>query len=201
MKLFSLADFKDYAQISGTGFDTFLPIWIDAISERAQAFMGRTLPVQAGAIEKFDLPASTLFVKSWPITSITSITVLGITMGVSGYVYSPSEGFIRFVTSPSEMVPLLVVGEGYYPDGVEVTYSGGYAYNVGIGLTDVLVGLPGALVAAIKRQLLYEFQTRKGVGQSSVVMPDGSINMYENEEWLPEVRSILKRYSRGIGTL
>jgi hypothetical protein len=127
--------------------------------------------------------------------------VLGIPFGTGGYVYSPSEGFIRFITYPSEMVPLLVVGEQYYPDGIVVTYSGGYAYNAGIGLTDVLVGLPGALVAAVKRQLLYEFQTRKGVGQSSVVMPDGSINMYENEEWLPEVRSVLKRYSRGIGTL
>jgi hypothetical protein len=201
MKLFSVADFKTYAEINDTKFDAMLAVWIDGISERAQAFMGRTLPVQTNAVEKFDLPASTLFVKSWPITAIASITILGTSMGASGYVWSPTGGFIRFVTAPSEQIPILIVGENYYPDGVEVTYSGGYAYNVGIGLTDVLVGLPGDLVSAVKRQLLYEFQTRKGVGQSSVAMPDGSISMYENEEWLPEVRSVLKRHSRGLGAL
>jgi hypothetical protein len=43
-------------------------------------------------------------------------------------------------------------------------------------------------------QINYEFRRRHDAGLSSVTFPNGNINKYETNEWLPDVKKVLLRH-------
>jgi len=69
---------------------------------------------------------------------------------------------------------------------IKVQYDGGYTPDT----------LPKDLRRAILQQIAYEFRRRKDPGLTSVTFPDGSINKFSINEFLPSVEKILDRYRR-----
>jgi hypothetical protein len=76
---------------------------------------------------------------------------------------------------------------GHFPRGnriVKVIYDGGYAE----------ADYPAALRRKLLKQVSYEFRRRSDPGLSAVSYPDGSVQKYTIEEWLPDVeRHLLRR--------
>lgn len=59
-------------------------------------------------------------------------------------------------------------------------------------LSDMSIGLQRKLA----KQIAYEFRTKDIPGLSSKTYPDGSINKYEIEEWISDVKNVLDGYRR-----
>jgi hypothetical protein len=53
-----------------------------------------------------------------------------------------------------------------------------------------------SLTRAILMQATYEWRRRNDLGLTSMTMPDGSINKFTVDGWLPEVKKIIDNYRR-----
>lgn len=77
MAILTLAEYKIWAGISGTADDTRLQKLIDYAHVALRRYCGRSLSdgfESATRTEDYDVNASDLQLKEWPVTSITSIT-------------------------------------------------------------------------------------------------------------------------------
>jgi hypothetical protein len=80
---------------------------------------------------------------------------------------------------------------GGFPHGdryntLKVQYDGGFSSST----------LEKALKRALTKQVVYEFRRRKDPGLSSVRFPDGSIEKFSTEKFLPEVQAVFDEYRR-----
>jgi hypothetical protein len=69
---------------------------------------------------------------------------------------------------------------------VKVTYDGGYAED----------DYPKSLRRKLLKQVSYEFRRRNDPGLSAVSYPDGSVQKFVLNEWLPDVEAELLRRRR-----
>lgn len=69
---------------------------------------------------------------------------------------------------------------------LKVTYDGGYTAS----------DLPPDIKRALVVQTAYRWRRRKDPGLTAVSFPDGSVNKYTQDEWLPSVKQVLGRYGR-----
>ena len=77
MAILTLAEYKEWAGITGTGDDARLQTLIDYAHVAMRRYCGRSLTdgfESATRTETYEVNASELVLKEWPITSITSIT-------------------------------------------------------------------------------------------------------------------------------
>jgi len=75
--ILTLAEYKEWAGITGTGDDSRLQTLIDYAHVAMRRYCGRSLTdgfESATRTETYEVDASELVLKEWPITSITSIT-------------------------------------------------------------------------------------------------------------------------------
>lgn len=69
---------------------------------------------------------------------------------------------------------------------VKIRYDGGFTSAT----------LERDLKRALVKQVVYAFRRRKDIGLSSIRFPDGSMDKFSMDEFLPEVKSVLDRYRR-----
>ena len=58
--------------------------------------------------------------------------------------------------------------------------------------------IPAAVNDAVAKQVTYEYRRRKDLGLQSTSFPDGSINKYDQGDWLKGVEQTLQRYKRYV---
>ena len=181
--LTTLDEVKASMELVGNTNDTDLANRITDVSHRMQAWFDRDLQLQS-YVEVKNGGCARIYVFNPPIISITSI--------VSSVVFDFSQG----TTLPTS--DYLIVNQGwdidhiwFFPGGrnsIEVTYMGGF-----LDASDVSSTLPKDLRGAATKQVGFEFTNRKFVGQTTIDVADGQINIPE-KPWLDSVKAVMKSY-------
>jgi hypothetical protein len=156
---------------------------ITDVSERIQSFLDRDLELQT-YVEIKDGGSPRIYIFNPPIASITSI--------ISSVVFDFTQG----TTLPT--TDYLIVNQGWdidhlwrFPGGrnmIQVTYIGGW-----LDAGNVSSLLPKDLRGAATKQVVFEFTNRKFIGQTTIDVADGQINIPE-KAFLDSVVAVMKRY-------
>ncbi|MBM4272807.1 MAG: hypothetical protein FJ139_11730 [Deltaproteobacteria bacterium] len=84
---------------------------------------------------------------------------------------------------------VIKLNSGIFPAGLQIIklrYDSGYAQNA----------LPKGLQGKLLKQITYEFRRRNDPGLTAVSFPDGSVQKWTLEEWLPDVQDEFDRWRR-----
>ena len=169
-----------------SSFDALLDALILAVSQRIETAANRKL-FSASHVELHDGGTARIFVKSPPITSITSIIystnydfVNGVTLGAAEY-----------TLDPTDKKNVIYSTYGAFLSGCEalqVTYVGGY---IGADLTATTV--PALVSNVATQQVVYMFKNRKTIGLEGIQVGDGILQKVNHRWLLPEVLDVIKQ--------
>lgn len=204
MSIISLNTVKTYLGISGATYDTILQIQLDIAESELCAYLDKYLGTTTYTNEvlhyqfsRFDINTDTalngretygdLFVKNYPMTSITNITCQGVVVDPTNYYYDLNAGVISTKT---------FLNDTY--NGLTITYVAGYTENT----------LPAILKSVILEGVRYQFQefstatqgsgnniASKKVGDFSVSY-DNTANFDAMRSYLAQRKDVLQRYLR-----
>jgi len=173
-----LADVKTLNENANKGdFDKLLIDMIDGITDAADEYMGVKYTRATEQTVYFDGGVKSIYL---PHANVSAVTVYFddelLTVDYD-YTLYPETGIIR-----SRFENGFAKGNRI----IRVVYDGGYLEDA----------LPMAFRRKIVKQTNYEFRRRNDAGLSSVTFPNGTINKYQIDEWLPDVKAELDRRRR-----
>lgn len=192
MRLASLVDLKKFLEKTDLEHDSLLELILDSVSSSFEGYTNRHFE-KASRTEYFDSGGRVFRVSAIPIDSVIATVVIvdGTTQtNEDDYFVFHAKGYIEFSTDTYKVDP----------KEVEITYTGGYGWTAGTGDFTLTPGtgnridVPADLSFACIIQSSYIFRNRKNVGLMSISLPDGSINTNNQDEFLPQVLSVLDRY-------
>ena len=146
--LITASEYKTYAGISGSGFDTVIGVLIDVVSEqvRLYCFRDRTTGFESGTkTEYYDgNDGAEIILKEWPVTALTSVDFVQDdgsleSQDTDGFRYQGSSGRFRYLGSQRGRFTIDADGSTTFaafgdspafPGGmqnVKVVYTGGYS--------------------------------------------------------------------------
>jgi len=133
--------------------------------------------------EYFDGGGSVLFLTRKPVTKIIGIWVDDDWKWEEKDLI-PADDY-RLINEKNGMVQYKsgIWTAGFQKGTIKVSYEGGYDEA------------PYDLEMAIRTQVAYKIKRRDDVGLSTVAFPDGSIQKRNINEFLPEVKNVLDRYT------
>lgn len=183
INLTTLDEVKQSMETTTNDADNDLTDRITDVSHRMQTFLDRNLEQQT-YVEVKDGGCPRIYIFNPPIVSITGI--------ISSVVFDFTQG----TTLPT--TDYLIVNQNWdidhlflFPGGrnmIQVTYIGGY-----LDATNVASTLPKDLRGAATKQVVFEFTNRKFIGQTTIDVADGQINIPE-KAFLDSVVAVMKRY-------
>jgi hypothetical protein len=168
-------------------FDDDLTNRITDVSYRIQALYSVDLEQQT-YVEIKDGGGRRIYVDNPPIVSVTSVIVSN-DLNFAGGETLPTTDY-AIVNRNWDIAHINCFPAG--PNGVQVTYIGGYLDADTAGTT-----LPRHIQEAVARQVAYEFEQRKSIGLTNVEFPDGSIQK-ETDGLLKSVRIVMDNTLRKI---
>jgi len=181
--IIALQDVKDELDIDSgdTAWDTRLSSLISDVIGEAETEMEAKLEAVAGSICYLDGGVSQIFLPHLNVTAVVLIedverVFAGDPVDAGNYTLNTPRGVIKKdngIFHPGKQV-------------IKATYTGGYTQAT----------LPRDLKRALIIHTAYRWRRRKDPGLTAVVYPDGSVNRYSQDEWLPNVKSILQRHGR-----
>ncbi len=187
MGLLSLTDVKVMIEIDPTiaNYDLLLSEWIDDIISEAESHVGVKLNPINDEEKLFNGGVKQIVLPHFNVGNITVWEDPNRYFGDSRLL-DPQCYRINVERGIINRTDGLIFVSGI--DVVKVRYDGGY--------TDT--SLPKDLKRKLLKQLSYEFRRRKDPGLAAVTFPDGTINKFFIDEWLPDVEEVLNRYRRII---
>jgi hypothetical protein len=181
--IIALQDVKDELDIDAgdTNFDTRLSSLISDVIAEAESEMEAKLEAVTDSVCYLNGGVSQLFLPHLNVTAVVLIEDVdrvfdGDAVDAGDYTLNSPRGIIN-------------KDKGIFVSGKQVikaTYNGGYTQ----------VTLPRELKRALIIHTAYRWRRRKDPGLTAVVYPDGSVNKYSQDEWLPNVKRVLERYGR-----
>lgn len=194
--LITVASAKTYLGIAAidTTYDDIIEDMILAVGDIFDNELNRKLQSETYTIYMDGTGTQSIFVPSYPITSITSINIdadrvfgSGTLVSSGDYVFYQSTGEIKMFKSEYP------VRYNYFPTGsqnIKVVYVGGYLTS---GTT---ITLPYDLIKAAKDQVKFLFKKWKTgeEGLTSYSSLNSNVNLVEATDILPMVNRVLDKY-------
>jgi hypothetical protein len=182
LELTTLTKVKTLLKNPDPALDVLITDAIRAYSLAAAEFCLRDFDNDA-QIEYFDGGTSVLFLSRKPVTKIIGIWVDDDWLWEAGDLI-PATNY-RLLNANNGMVQYNygVWGSGPTKGIVKVSYEGGYDEA------------PYDLEFAIRTQVAYKIKRRDDVGLTRVSFPDGTVQKRIIDEFLPEVKNVLDRYT------
>jgi len=179
--LVTLAEVKEFVEQKDASKDIVLEYMIDAVSSRFNTFTRRFLRSAVYTAQKFNGTGEPDFwLPNYPVGTLSLVKEDGLTLALG----------VDFLSYPYDGM-LLKKDEKLWttlPQGVEVTYTAGYA----------LADVPSDLKYSSLKQIAFEFwkQKSKAFGVDSRSYPDGSVTTSVRSNLLKEVEDVLFLYRR-----
>ena len=163
--------------------DGKLSMIVSGVNNRIQSYLSRTL-VSAETTEVFDLTARSngvFLLKSFPIDSVTSVTVNGDAVDSDDYEYNSATGMLR-------------LKHGYFQQlgGLVVVYTGGMASSE----VNLRASYPDIVYEANK-QSLFEFNRMRNIESKSKDVGGSraqTTEQYREFDLQPSLLAVLNRY-------
>ena len=189
MKFVSLDNVKKSLDLSDAQFDNddVLNRMIESTTKRFQTYMGRDLAIGSHT-EYFNGGSDVFVLKNMPVTVVTSIhhsldmpRVYDASTLVDSddYDLTQSNGFLTMLTGE--------LSSGF--KSVQILYDGGYAVS-----NSNIIAVPDPLKQATLDQMMFFFQRRKSIGQTTQTFGDGSTTSDQQWDLLPGVKKVLNNY-------
>jgi len=185
--------------------DEMLTQIIRGISSAFDTFAERVFILNQAAVTEYYEGDMELYVKRWPIYSITSIKVAGdwdwtnadALVSDVDYRSQPQNGRIYYMPGASWPVDSYR-SSGDFPcgiDNIQIIYRGGYIGPGGTVLAGQ-TGLPDDIREACIQQTCFYLKRRHDIGLTAVSAEGQSITKFSPYDLLPSVKKILARYKR-----
>ena len=190
----TVAEIKTSLGITDTTDDTLLTEWIEGVQGKFDIECGRRFLYAASETEYFDGGVHALYVRRYPIASITSIHVDSDQGWASDSLLASTDYRVVAVRGRIHYA----YGSTQWPEGIQnirVIYAGGFVKSDGSAATYVDAAELDALRRALYLQVGFEWRNRQNLGLNSLNAEGVSVNVAP-AELLPEVKAILHRFKR-----
>lgn len=199
--LVALSDVKAYMQITTTNSDTLLGVYVGLVEAELDAYLDRHLAqttyteVSNYLQSKFDrtaqvyldaIPAAPkLFLKNFPVTTITAVVDKGLT--ITNYTYDPDNG----VVSPGYQLvePTITYVAGY----TTVTFPVALAGVIDMGVSQLFYNNQSSRqkVGNVKSKSIKDFSVGYGNGETGLTT---TVNGQQIKSYLASNKAILDHY-------
>lgn len=175
-------DVKLRADVKSTDYDTLLASIIAAVFDLADGEMGVKYSKATDEIVYFD-GGKTLKLPHVNVSNVTIYTDQNQAGATPEWELVDAEDYVVYANG------IIIKKGGEFLRGlksVKVVYNGGYEQ----------ASYPTSLKDRLIKQIAFEFRRRNDPGLSSVTYPDGTINKFTMDRWLPDVQDELNRRRR-----
>ena len=178
MLLTSLDNVKSFLEKTDMVHDDLLTLIITGISSRIELYLNRNLE-KIERTQYYNAGRRFYSLPAYPIDLNLPFTVY-----VDDLEQDINDDY--YVWEDSGVVEFYYIPMYAQPKQIRIVWTGGYLSNV----------IPAEIEYAAILQSAFLFRRRKDIGLSSVSLPDGSMNVNNPTDLLPDVKSLLKSLRR-----
>ena len=169
--------------------------WAEGLQARIETHLRRRLTRLAGEVEIFGGGARRLYLRRYPVESVSAIEIATDQDWAAGEALDADE----FILRADQGEILYGTGAAAWPEcaaGIRVTYTGGY---VPAGTTPAAgqSAMPEDIRRAFSLQFGYEWRNRKTLGLASISAGGASVSLAP-AKFLPEVAEALAPHRRMV---